>query len=265
MALQAPHSLEDSNSDDMAAGIQSAESRGINKSLSYNKTATVNSWDDRTYTIHLDASFLITETSTVTTPYDIVLVLDVSGSMGDTFQTYQKVSSTSLSYGNAYFIKTASGIYEQVSLRLSDVYYIAYYDTATSSWVQKPASEAELYIRQYGSYTTKMVAIRSSAKAFVESVLSKSPDSRIGIVTFSWSANTKVRSDNKSLLRIGNSGSYTQLNSWIDGLNAEGSTNSAAGMSNAKTLLENTAVWENVNQVSDREKMVVFLTDGVPT
>lgn len=264
MALQAPPSLEASNSEDMAAGIQSAESRDINKSLSYNKTATVNSWDDRTYTIHLDASSLITETSTVTTPYDIVLVLDVSGSMGDTFQTYQKVSSTSLSYGNAYFIKTASGIYEQVSLRWSDVYY---YDTATSSWVQKPASEAELYIRQSGSYTTKMAALRSSAKAFVESVRTKSPDSRIGIVTFSGSANTKVRSesDNKSLLRIGNSGSYTQLNSWIDGLNAGGATNSAAGMSNAKTLLENTAVWENVNQGSGREKMVVFLTDGVPT
>ncbi|MEG2651488.1 MAG: VWA domain-containing protein, partial [Eubacterium sp.] len=265
MALQAAPSVEAVTSDDMAMSIQSAEAQDINKSLSYNKTATVNSWDDRTYTIHLDASSLMTETSTVTTPYDIVLVLDVSGSMGDTFQTYQKVSSTSLSYGNTYFVKTPSGIYEQVSLGWSDVYYITYYDTATSSWVQKPASEAQLYSRQYGSYTTKIAALRSSAKAFVDSVRSKSPDSRIGIVTFSGSASTKIRSDNKSLLRIGNPGSYTQLNSWIDGLNAGGATNSAAGMSNAKTLLENTAVWENVNQGSGREKMVVFLTDGVPT
>lgn len=62
----------------------------IKASMDYSKTATVNDWDKRTYDINITAAS--TSTSTITTTEkavaDIMLVLDVSGSMDKTTVSY---------------------------------------------------------------------------------------------------------------------------------------------------------------------------------
>ena len=66
----------------------------IESSMDYSKTATVNDWDKRTYNINIKAAS--TSTSTLTTTEkavaDIMLVLDVSGSMDDKTVSYSYVA-----------------------------------------------------------------------------------------------------------------------------------------------------------------------------
>ena len=67
----------------------------------------------------------------------------------------------------------------------------------------------------------------------------------------------------KYLLRVGDS--KPTIDSWIDNLSANGATNTADGFDKAKTVFSSSEKWARVNQTDGRKKMVVFLTDGVPT
>ena len=61
----------------------------INSVIEYNKTATLLDWNQRTYKIDLTASSKTTQSMKI--PYDIVLVLDQSGSMSQNFVEYKKL------------------------------------------------------------------------------------------------------------------------------------------------------------------------------
>ena len=111
-----------------------------------------------------------------------------------------------------------------------------------------------------------MAALQNAAKAFVSNVNQKNPDSRISIVSFSGSASIKTDGNwynEKYLLRVGDS--KTTIDSWIDNLRADGATNTADGFDKAKDVFSYSEGWADVNQTAGRKKMVVFLTDGVPT
>lgn len=85
----------------------------IKASMDYSKTATVNDWDKRTYDINITAAS--TSTSTITTTEkavaDIMLVLDVSGSMDETTVSYSYVAENTtdgragLNTGTLYYVK----------------------------------------------------------------------------------------------------------------------------------------------------------------
>ena len=241
----------------------------VDSVVEYNKTATLVDWDKRTYKIDLTASSKVTQTTTVAVPFDIVMVLDVSGSMDYTFYEYEKYTGD-LVYGDYYYIKTSSGIYEKI-----EGYYTGYYGNRTLNWRYKDTYTGEYVPVTQGSTdiftkkesnTTKLEALQNAATSFVDNVATKNPDNRISVVTFAGKSSIKSRkNDAKWLLRTGNS--LDTIKSWINDLSANGATNSAAGLGSAVNVFNrnNKDEWEDVTQKTGRQKMVVFFTDGVPT
>ena len=237
----------------------------VNQSVESNKTVSLQDWNQRTYKIDLTASSKVTQSTTVSVPFDIVMVLDVSGSMGDSFYEYSKYTGK-LNKGGYYYIKTSSGIYERIKYK--DKQW-KYWDTYTDQYVKVTQGSTDIFTKEESE--TKLTALKNAATSFVDNVATKNPDNRISVVTFAGSSyinpNSQIKENNdgKILLRTGNS--ISTIKSWITGLVADGATNSAAGLGSAVNVFnsENSGKWENVTQNTGRQKMVVFLTDGVPT
>lgn len=237
----------------------------VNQSVESNKTVSLQDWDQRTYKIDLTASSKTTQTTTVAVPFDIVMVLDVSGSMGHSFYEYSKYTGK-LNTGKSYYIKTSSGIYEEIK-------YIdnqwKYQDTYTDQSVIVTQGSTDIFTKKESG--KKLAALKNAATSFVDNVATKNPDNRISVVTFAGSSyvnpesQIKENNDGKILLRTGNS--ISTIKSWITDLVADGATNSAAGLGSAVKVFysKNSGKWEDVTQNNGRQKMVVFLTDGVPT
>lgn len=259
---------EKNAADDTYHIVNSTQEEVVSGSAESDKTVSVKDYKARTYQIDLTASSKATQAVTTTTPYDIVMVLDTSGSMADNLYTYTEYTGTLTPnyYSNTYkyFVKTDDKIYQSLN----------YYDyRGDSYWYYKDANSNTVKVAQGGStkiYTrtsdgTKMTALKNAAKAFVSNVNEKNPDSRISIVYFSGSASIKKtnESNEKYLLRVGDS--RTTIDSWIDSLRADGAANTADGFSKAKDVFSSNGKWANVTQTNGRKKMVVFLTDGVPT
>lgn len=243
--------------------VNSTQEDIVSQSVESDKTVSVKNYDKRIYQVDLTASSKTTQTVTKTTPYDIVMVLDTSGSMGDNLYKYTEYKGTlNANYynENKYFVKTDDKIYQ--SLNYYSDYYESYwyYMDANSNAVKVTQGSTTIYTRT--SDGTKMAALQNAAKAFVSNVEQKNPDSRISIVSFSGSASIK-KSNEKYLLRVGDS--KATIDSWIEHLSANGATNTADGFEKAKKVFSSSGKWAGVNQTDGRKKMVVFLTDGVPT
>ena len=242
----------------------------VSGNVESNKTVSVENYDDRTYKIDLTASSKVTQAVTTTTPYDIVMVLDTSGSMSDRFYKYTEYTG-SLDTGRHYFgnygsygeyyVKTADKIYQQIAYSYTGSYW--YYIDTNNNEVRVSQGINTIYKKTEDSNTSsKKAALKEAAKAFVENVNTKNPDSRIGIVTFAGGS-TINKSDDKTMLRVGNS--KDTIDNWIDDLGANGATNTAAGFRSAKEIFDNSSNWADVHQDQNRKKLIVFLTDGVPT
>lgn len=231
----------------------------VNQSVESNKTVSLLDWDQRTYKIDLTASSIVTQSTTVSVPFDIVMVLDVSGSMGDSFYEYSKYTGK-LNKDGYYYIKTSSGIYERIKYK--DKQW-KYWDTYNNQYVIVTQGSTDIFTKEESE--TKLTALKNAATSFVDNVATKNPDNRISVVTFAGNSTIKASSDPKWLLRTGNS--LNTIKSWINNLSAKGATNSAAGLDSAVNVFDskNSGKWEDVTQKTGRQKMVVFLTDGVPT
>ena len=249
--------------------VNSTQEEVVLGSAESNKTVSVKDYNARTYQIDLTASSKATQAVTTTTPYDIVMVLDTSGSMGDTFYKYTEYTG-SLDTGwyflgnyGEYYVKTADKIYQQIAYSYTGSYW--YYIDTNNNEVRVSQGINTIYKKTEDSNTNnKKDALKAAAKAFVENVNTKNPDSRIGIVTFADGSTINKSSDkNKTMLRVGDS--KKTIDSWIDDLGAKGATNTAAGFSSAKEIFDNSSNWADVHQKQNRKKLIVFLTDGVPT
>lgn len=231
----------------------------VNQSVESNKTVSLLDWDQRTYKIDLTASSKVTQSTTVSVPFDIVMVLDVSGSMGDSFYEYSKYTGK-LNKDGYYYIKTSSGIYERIKYK--DKQW-KYWDTYNNQYVIVTQGSTDIFTKEESE--TKLTALKNAATSFVDNVATKNPDNRISVVTFAGNSTIKASRDSKWLLRTGNS--LNTIKSWINNLSAKGATNSAAGLDSAVNVFnsKNSGKWEDVTQKTGRQKMVVFLTDGVPT
>lgn len=89
-------------------------------SISTNKTAKVHDWDDRTYDITLQASSNVTGDVVSSVPYDIVMVLDKSGSMNSEFpdlDEYTEDTFKEIGGDTKYYYKTQSGIYQELTIQ----------------------------------------------------------------------------------------------------------------------------------------------------
>lgn len=149
--------------------------------------------EDGTYTITLEAyatgSQIITEV-TKDIPTDIVLVLDQSGSMADSFTSSYKYDSyfdmTNFDYyyqQNNLFYKLDDGSYVQVSVSRVRIGFIFGYWKYTYSWPEGshesndsdtiPDINNRLYLKTAATTTTRLEALKNAVTAFANAVAEK--------------------------------------------------------------------------------------------
>lgn len=222
----------------------------INSVIEYNKTATLLDWNQRTYKIDLTASSKTTQS--MKTPYDIVLVLDQSGSMSQKFVEYNKINGSSMSWRKTYYIKTQNGIYQQLSWSWDNTW--SYTDSYSGKTVTVDPNTTDVYVAQK-SNQTKIDALKSAATTFVNNVANKNSDCRVGIVTFSNDGYIKPITNNSyTLAKVGTS--KGDIINTIDGLKTGGDTYPAKGLDKANEIFsENSSnSWETVEQTDGRKK-----------
>ena len=226
------------------------EKQKLEDIIDMNKTANLNNWDDRTYTIHLDATS-ISENSTITTSAgDIVLVLDYSISMRYYTQQYisQGVySRLDITRYKDYYYKNSSGNYIKASNQ---------YNYEEKKCILKDANGNELkddeivYTREY---KTRKDVLEESVKTFINDLKVKSPNSRVSIVPFC--GNEKYT--NSYTLGFKNVGTESEeLINHLNELSLQSGTQPHLGLNKANDLFE--------NDTNPNENHVILFTDGEP-
>lgn len=211
-----------------------------------------------------------TTTTTTTDPVDIVLVLDVSGSMDDYMKTY------SISPDGTYYYYDKSGL-----LGWGAGHKRAYYSSSCKGWYTNdhsqyghggtqltPKTSANGSGTQF--YVTKMETLKSAVNGFIDSVAAKSADSQIAIVKFAGDKANEV--GNNTYQEDGYTYNYSQivrdlttvdatgadaLKTAVSALSAAGATAADYGMQHAQTIITGAAN-------DGRKKVVVMFTDGEP-
>lgn len=237
----------------------------IKASMDYSKTATVNDWDKRTYDINITAAS--TSTSTITTTEkavaDIMLVLDVSGSMDETTVSYSYVAENTtdgragLNTGTLYYVKK-----DESYVKLQ--YYNNYYGRTgwyigDDRWSQTKADDStyngcKIYLKKTEK---KLTALQNAVKQFITDTANKSPDSKIGITAFS-SAGYGSHGKTEDLQKAGDN--KENLTRFVDSLVANGGTDPYVGLKNAKSKLDAATMSGDT-----KPKYVLLFTDGEPT
>lgn len=212
-----------------------------------------------------------TTTTTTKDPVDIVLVLDVSGSMDDYMETY------SVSPGGTYYRKDSDGDFQRV-------YYCSqcrgWYTKEHGQWNQwnhgtqltpkTSASDTNTSHTQFYSDVTKMETLKSAVSTFIDNVAKESPDSNIAIVKFAGNKWDTVGNDTyekrgytynysqivQNLTTVDETGA-SSLKTAVNGLIAAGTTLANYGMEHAQTII-------NGAKDNGRQKVVVMFTDGEP-
>ena len=188
------------------------------------KTATEN--DDGTYTITLSVQGYSDETTTTQDlPADIVLVVDTSTSMDDTV-SHRLCGCEEFSHKKGFW-----GSYYECQ-ECGHSYYNSKPDSC-SNWVS----------------VNRLDVAKDAAKNFVNGLLETSNDIQIGLYDFSGSNRT-----NLPLTK-----NQTTLIQAIDGLHMPGrgdGTDYGKGLSGAENILKSSS--------KDRQKFIVFLSDGEP-
>ena len=237
----------------------------IKASMDYSKTATVNDWDKRTYDINITAAS--TSTSTITTTEkavaDIMLVLDVSGSMDETTVSYSYVAENTtdgragLNTGTLYYVKK-----DESYVKLQ--YYNNYYGRTgwyigDDWWSQTKADDStyngcKIYLKKTEK---KLTALQNAVKQFITDTANKSPDSKIGITAFS-SAGYGSHGKTEDLQKAGDN--KENLTRFVDSLVANGGTDPYVGLKNAKSKLDAATMSGDT-----KPKYVLLFTDGETT
>ena len=236
----------------------------IESSMEYDKTAKVVSWDDRTYDINITAASTSTSSVTTTTKAiaDIMLVLDVSGSMSDPISSdvYEYVADNTDSGRNKLNTRTTyyveiDGSYQPMSYKYD---YYGYY----GDWYIGNTKASNYDSNNYKIYTKKTVtktrlkALKESVDQFITDTASKSPNSKIGITAFS-STHSSQQSNGKTQGLLAAGANKDTLIAFADSLKDGGGTMPHIGLNKAKELL---------NAANDKNpKYVVLFTDGAPT
>lgn len=239
----------------------------IKSSMEYSKTAKVDSWNDRTYDINIKAASTSTSSVTTTTKAvaDIMLVLDVSGSMSDPISSedvYEYVADNTDSGRNKLNTRTTyyveiDGSYQPMSYQYEYYYY--------GDWYIGNKKASNYDSNNYKIYTKKTVtktrleALKESVDQFITDTASKSPKSKIGITAFSSDVSgyygNGSNGETKELLPAGDN--KATLISFANSLTAGGGTKPAIGLKKAKELLDKAN--------DNKPKYVILFIDGAPT
>lgn len=218
-----------------------------------------------------------------TVPLDIVLVLDVSGSMEEP-GSYQEVYQ--LDTSKSYYI-LRSGEYTEVWYNESNKswYYYSYsgflgpdikYVTPKISADDSNPSHVQFY-----SSTTKMDLLKTAVNGFIEQAAEKNDNlsdknkqSRISLVKFAGKKTDEVgndvysRSDNRNVTQIVSeykaytSANKDNLKGQVNALKPAGATRADYAMEHANTLVKQSK--DDANR-KNAKRIVIFFTDGEPT
>lgn len=194
---------------------------------------------------------------------DIVLVLDVSGSMDDPInKVYKDQLDTSKTYKIA-----SGGDYVEVQYNTSERnwgYYINYVIGSRWKSVTPKTSENDTNSDnvQFYETTSRLDALQSAVNAFIASAQTMSPSSRIAIVKFASYTNTSYQKTEivKNLTTLDDNG-VSELQSAVSALYANGATRADIGMQLANNILDSAAK-ESGNT---RRQLAIMFTDGDPT
>lgn len=243
---------------------------------------TVTKKDDDTYRVTLEQYVEGSVTPGQKTPIDVVLVLDVSGSMGDPFGngTVSYVQTYDIKWWNVYYIKDAEGNYKQVSYCLDCGEYTdgcsgrgrnhkqgTVYTPMTSA-----TDTVDGHVQFYTSSGTKIAALKSAVNSFIDIIAKDNPTSKIAIVKFAGDTSNDIGND--TYWSGGYTHNYTQivknlttadatgaaaLKDAVSGLKANGATAADYGLEKA------IEVFGAENKVpADRNRVVIMFTDGEP-
>lgn len=246
--------------------------------LILNKTATT--VDGKT-TIRLEVYSTGSSTTTVSTePVDIVLVLDVSGSMDDPLESYTEVYSIS---NNGTYYYNSNGQYKRVyhcdgsgwPSYCSGGWYTQSHGgfdghggtrlTPKTGTDDTNTAHTQFYVK-----VKRIDALKSAVNSFIDNVSTKSPDSSIAIVKFAGDKRNSVGNDTyredgwtynysqivKNLTKVDATGK-TELTNAINKLSPAGATAADYGMQHAQTIV-------NGAKDNGRKKVVIMFTDGEP-
>lgn len=237
----------------------------IQSSMETSKTAKVKNWNDRTYDITITAAS--TSTSTTTSSYkpvvDIMLVLDVSGSMTEEIYSYTYINDNStttrnnLTKGATYYIEV-DGDYKTLK-----------YSRIRKKWlvdVWWDAADYNGYKIYTQSSTTRMQALKDSVNQFIEDTAANK-GSKIGITAFSSDDKEYggCNRQSRDLVDVSIDSNKQDLISFVNSLYARGGTDPKIGLEDAKNKLDTVGTSEIVSDGTERPKYVVFFTDGEPT
>lgn len=183
---------------------------------------TIKKTGDSQFLLTLEAFATGTTTTTTTTdPVDIVLVLDVSGSMDENLMnyTYNSVYNPKTNGRTDYYYQDENGQYQQAyycdgeyGLRGSH-HDAGWYTQDHQSWrgcqgesgrrltpktsaSDTDTSRTQFYTRtEQDSGTKKIATLKTAVSTFIDSVAEKSPDSSIAIVKFAGNKRDTVGND----------------------------------------------------------------------
>ena len=252
--------------------------------LTMTKTVTPVQNKDGTYTVRLE-SYATGEVKNTTTTKssDIVLLLDVSGSMNDryatkdTYSLYDGYNNYWLKYYSTthwgLWYKTDANIYVPVSVNKeskygynNDKYTYSYTNDEGKVIIEESIGKYTQPTTQfyYKTDATKMDVLKEAVNAFIDDVAEKSPTSQISIVKFAGEKTDRIGNDTYSggenytqivtkLTKVGDGGA-DQLKQAVSKLTAAGATSSDYGLQKAQKALEN----------ATKDKVVVLFTDGEP-
>lgn len=222
-----------------------------------------------------------TTTTTSTEPVDIVLVLDVSGSMEDSIVSYTYTPVYEIDKNGTYYYQDANGQYQQAYYcsDCSNWYTEEHYDywifgsyhggTRLTPKTSADSTGTQFYTRTE-STTKKIDALRSAVNGFIDSVAAKSANSQIAIVKFAGDKTDTVGNDTyregrytynysqivRNLTTVDATGADA-LKTAVNALRAAGATAADYGMQHAQTIITGAAN-------NGRQKVVVMFTDGEP-
>ena len=231
-----------------------------NTGIVLNKSAQIQ--PDGSYQITLEAYATgATNVTTSASPADIVLVLDVSGSMDDPI--YEKVDSSKLKKKNTYYIQRNNN-WQAVTWNEKENSWGYYYDWYYEWEKVDPQKE------QFYSGEKKIAALKTAVNGFIDSVAKQSLDSQIAIVKFAGKKKYEV--GNGTYTSGGYKYNYTQivktltpvnkstnLKDAVNGLSPAGATPADYGMELAQGIISSD------NAVNDgKKKTVIMFTDGEP-